>query len=86
MQTNSAQNTNSAEVWLQYNKRHLLQHPGPMKLPSKPIMTDQERKHVTVLFSDLSGYTAMTEKMDPEEVKEIIGQDLREDFPGRGEV
>ena len=33
-----------------------------------------ERKHVTVLFSDLSGYTAMMEKLDPEEVKKIIGQ------------
>jgi class 3 adenylate cyclase/tetratricopeptide (TPR) repeat protein len=30
-----------------------------------------ERKHVTVLFSDLSGYTAMSEKLDPEELKEI---------------
>jgi len=30
-----------------------------------------ERKHITVLFSDLSGYTAMSEKLDPEEVKEI---------------
>ena len=30
-----------------------------------------ERKYVTVLFSDLSGYTAMSEKLDPEEVKEI---------------
>ena len=30
-----------------------------------------ERKHVTVLFSDLSGYTAMSERLDPEEVKEI---------------
>jgi len=30
-----------------------------------------ERKHVTVLFSDLSGYTAMSERLDPEEVKSI---------------
>lgn len=30
-----------------------------------------ERKHVTALFSDLSGYTSMTEQLDPEEVKEI---------------
>jgi class 3 adenylate cyclase/tetratricopeptide (TPR) repeat protein len=30
-----------------------------------------ERKHVTVLFSDLSGYTAMSEKLDPEDLKEI---------------
>jgi len=33
-----------------------------------------ERKHVTVLFSDLSGYTAMSEKLDPEELKEITGR------------
>lgn len=31
-----------------------------------------ERKHVTVLFSDLSGYTAMSEKLDPEELKDIM--------------
>jgi len=37
-----------------------------------------ERKHVTVLFSDLSGYTAMSEKLDPEEVKEITGRILSE--------
>lgn len=35
---------------------------------------DGERKHVTVLFSDLSGYTAMSENLDPEEVKEITGR------------
>jgi hypothetical protein len=29
---------------------------------------DGERKHVTVLFSDITGYTAMSEKLDPEEV------------------
>jgi class 3 adenylate cyclase/tetratricopeptide (TPR) repeat protein len=45
--------------------------PAPDKVvPSyKPI--ESERKHVTALFSDISGYTAMTEKLDPEEVKEI---------------
>jgi class 3 adenylate cyclase len=31
-----------------------------------------ERKHVTVLFSDLSGYTVMSGKLDPEEVKRIM--------------
>lgn len=36
--------------------------------------TDSARKHVTVLFSDLSGYTAMTERLDPEEVKEIMSR------------
>ncbi len=34
-------------------------------------VAEGERKHVTVLFSDLSGYTAMSEKLDPEELKEI---------------
>jgi len=39
----------------------------------EPDLTiEGERKHVTILFSDLSGYTAMTEKLDPEEVKEIM--------------
>ncbi|UCF57234.1 MAG: AAA family ATPase, partial [Deltaproteobacteria bacterium] len=33
-----------------------------------------ERKYVTVLFSDMSGYTAMSEKLDPEEVKEIMSR------------
>ena len=40
--------------------------------PPKPI--ESERKHVTALFSDLSGYTAMSERLDPEEVKEITGR------------
>ena len=46
--------------------------PQPIETPSKPTITDHERKHVTVMFSDLSGYTVMTEKLDPEEVKEIM--------------
>jgi class 3 adenylate cyclase/tetratricopeptide (TPR) repeat protein len=33
-----------------------------------------ERKQVTVLFSDLSGYTPMSEKLDPEELKEIMSR------------
>src|ERR1700736_5959253 len=31
-----------------------------------------ERRQVTVLFGDIVGYTAMAEKLDPEEVHEII--------------
>ena len=33
-----------------------------------------ERKHVTVLFSDMSGYTAMTECLDPEDVKDLMSR------------
>jgi class 3 adenylate cyclase/tetratricopeptide (TPR) repeat protein len=39
---------------------------------SKPL--EGERKQITVLFSDLSGYTALSEKLDPEEVKEIMSR------------
>jgi len=35
---------------------------------------EPERKIVTTLFSDLTGYTALTERLDPEQVKEITGQ------------
>jgi class 3 adenylate cyclase/tetratricopeptide (TPR) repeat protein len=42
---------------------------------AKPIpVSDSERKHITVLFSDLSGYTAITEKLDPEETKDIMAR------------
>ena len=39
----------------------------------KPVV-EAERKQATVLFSDLAGYTALTEKLDPEEVKEVMGR------------
>lgn len=37
-------------------------------------MAEGERRQVTVAFSDLSGYTAMSEKLDPEEVKQITSR------------
>jgi len=43
-----------------------------MKPTESYSSVESERKHVTILFSDLSGYTAMTERLDPEEVKEIM--------------
>ena len=30
------------------------------------------RKHVTVLFADISGFTAMSEEMDPEDVTTLM--------------
>ena len=44
------------------------------KIASDMLPIDGERKHVTVLFSDLTGYTAMSEKLDPEEVKGITSR------------
>ena len=46
----------------------------PKETKATRIAADGERKHVTVLFSDLTGYTAMPEKLDPEEVKEITSR------------
>ena len=47
---------------------------GTEKSPRHFATTTGERKHVTVLFSDLVGYTKLSEKLDPEEVKEITTQ------------
>ncbi|MBI3742470.1 MAG: AAA family ATPase, partial [Chloroflexi bacterium] len=36
--------------------------------------TQGERKQVTVLFADISGFTALSEKLDPENVTELINR------------
>ena len=41
---------------------------GPTVLP------EGERRQATVVFSDLSGYTAMNEQLDPEEVEGIMSR------------
>ena len=45
-----------------------------VKIAGQEPALQGERKHVAVLFSDLSGYTAMSERLDPEEVKEIMNR------------
>ncbi|HSO20887.1 MAG TPA: adenylate/guanylate cyclase domain-containing protein, partial [Desulfosarcina sp.] len=37
-----------------------------------------ERKRVTVLFSDLSGYSALCERLDPEDVREMMNSVFKE--------
>ena len=37
-----------------------------------------ERRHATVVFSDLAGYTALSEAFDPEEVEAVMGRVKRE--------
>ncbi len=51
---------------------------GETKGDSVSEKIDAGRKYVTVLFSDLSGYTSMSEKMDPEELREITSHVFRE--------
>ncbi|MGM0663145.1 MAG: adenylate/guanylate cyclase domain-containing protein [Thermodesulfobacteriota bacterium] len=51
-----------------------LNNGSPERGVSLSQTSEGERKYVTVLFSDLCGYTSMTEKLDPEEVKEIMSR------------
>jgi class 3 adenylate cyclase/tetratricopeptide (TPR) repeat protein len=50
-------------------------------LPAKPRVPNsalpEERRWVTVLFADISGYTAMAERMDAELVKSMVDRCLR---------
>lgn len=43
--------------------------PGPVTISGRPR---EERRTVTVMFADVSGFTAMSEHLDPEEVKETM--------------
>ena len=46
--------------------------------PAKPsVVQKDERRLVTVLFGDVSGFTAMSESLDPEDVKFIMDQCLK---------
>src|SRR3954451_3388662 len=47
---------------------------APVAAPATP---PEERRQVTVLFADLSGYTAATERMDPERAKALVGSALQ---------
>jgi class 3 adenylate cyclase/tetratricopeptide (TPR) repeat protein len=51
---------------------------APAKEAARPAEEDGERRHATVAFSDLSGYTALNERLDPEEVEAIMGRIKRE--------
>jgi class 3 adenylate cyclase/predicted ATPase len=56
-------------------------------MPPPVITPAEERRQVTVLFADLSGYTAVAERMDPEDVKTLVGRCLRrlgEEVEGHG--
>ena len=49
--------------------------PPPPETPSafpKPIQDAAERRQVTVMFSDLVGSTALSARMDPEDLREVI--------------
>src|SRR5919108_6653711 len=54
---------------------------GTPPAPQAPVLDSdavppEERRQVTVLFADLSGYTAFAERMDPEAVKLLVDRAL----------
>ena len=55
-----------------------LQQYMPRSLTDKILETGGqlagERKHVTVVFADISGFTALSEQMDAEEVRDLINR------------
>ena len=51
---------------------------GAGSAPGPQTAAVGERRNVTVLFSDMAGYTFMTERLDPEEVKDIMQRILGE--------
>src|SRR4029450_4368075 len=58
-----------------------LEAPAPAEeaAPEAPAeeVLPEERRQATVLFADLSGYTAVAERMDPEAVKSLVDRALR---------
>ena len=53
--------------------------PASAEAPPAPAAAPppEERRQATVLFADLSGYTAAAERMDPEAVKGLVDRTLR---------
>src|SRR6266446_8651877 len=50
-----------------YTPRHLAE-----KILTSKSVIEGERKQVTVMFADVSGFTAMSERLDPEEIHAIM--------------
>ena len=48
------------------------QTPASPEITPPAPRTDAERRHVTVMFSDLVGSTALSARMDPEDLREVI--------------
>jgi class 3 adenylate cyclase len=52
-------------------------HPSAPQPAARPAPSE-ERRQVTVLFADLVGFTALSERLDPEEVRDITTDCLRQ--------
>ena len=47
---------------------------NPESEPPRAAATTGERRQATVVFSDISGYTALNEHLDPEEVEDLLSR------------
>jgi class 3 adenylate cyclase len=56
----------------------IAEHVGAVQAPPQPALTElkrqdtAERRQVTIMFSDLVGSTALSGRMDPEDLREVI--------------
>jgi class 3 adenylate cyclase/predicted ATPase len=54
--------------------RDLAQPPASSTSPSvSPLISEAERRQLTVMFCDLVGSTALSARLDPEDLREVIG-------------
>ena len=51
---------------------HLRQNMSPLASVEPKLQDTAERRQVTVMFSDLVGSTALSARMDPEDLREVI--------------
>ena len=49
----------------------------PRRAPAREEQLPEERRKATILFADLSGYTAVSERLDPERIKSMVDRALR---------
>src|SRR4029079_11073281 len=47
---------------------------APAATPPESAPSTQERRQVSVVFSDLAGFTALNERLDPEDVRDIVNK------------
>jgi class 3 adenylate cyclase len=70
--------------------RAIRELPGAVPVSPKSVFAESEardtaeRRQVTVMFSDLVGSTALSARMDPEDLREVMGRRRRRLTNGRG--
>jgi len=71
----------SIDVLLGHRKKMLkaikalnVENPAPLTAPAAPVLRPGERRQVTVLFADLSGFTKLSSEIDAEEVHALLNR------------